>query len=152
MVSPEMPTIGAADSYLPRGKGGGAMNGFIWPSQGVMTSGYGQRWGRPHRGIDIAAPIGTTIVAAAPGVISYAGYNDGGFGYLVEVDHADGTMTRYAHNDRILVSVGQQVSQGEQISLMGSTGNSTGPHLHFEIHPGGQGAVNPMAYLPNNRG
>ena len=152
MVSPEMPTIGAADSYLPRGKGGGAMNGFIWPSQGVMTSGYGQRWGRPHRGIDIAAPIGTPIVAAAPGVISYAGYNDGGFGYLVEVDHADGTMTRYAHNDRILVSVGQQVSQGEQISLMGSTGNSTGPHLHFEIHPGGQGAVNPMAYLPNNRG
>lgn len=152
LVSPEMPTIGAADSYLPRGKGGGAMNGFIWPSQGVMTSGYGQRWGRPHRGIDIAAPIGTPIVASAPGVISYAGYNDGGFGYLVEVDHADGTMTRYAHNDRILVSVGQQVSQGEQISLMGSTGNSTGPHLHFEIHPGGQGAVNPMAYLPNNRG
>lgn len=151
MVSPEMPTIGAADSYLPRGKGG-AMNGFIWPSQGVMTSGYGQRWGRPHRGIDIAAPIGTPIVASAPGVISYAGYNDGGFGYLVEVDHADGTMTRYAHNDRILVSVGQQVNQGEQISLMGSTGNSTGPHLHFEIHPGGQGAVNPMAYLPNNRG
>ena len=91
-------------------------------------------------------------MAAAPGVISYAGYNDGGFGYLVEVDHADGTMTRYAHNDRILVSVGQQVGQGEQISLMGSTGNSTGPHLHFEIHPGGQGAVNPMAYLPNNRG
>ena len=151
MVSPQMPTIGTADSYLPRGKGG-AMNGFIWPSQGVMTSGYGQRWGRPHRGIDIAAPIGTPIVAAAPGVISYAGYNDGGFGYLVEVDHADGTMTRYAHNDRILVSVGQQVNQGEQISLMGSTGNSTGPHLHFEIHPGGQGAVNPMAYLPNNRG
>ncbi len=152
MVSPELPTIGAADRYLPRGKGGGAMNGFIWPSQGVMTSGFGQRWGRPHRGIDIAAPIGTPIVASAPGVVSYAGYNDGGFGYLVEVDHADGTMTRYAHNDRILVSVGQQVSQGEQISLMGSTGNSTGPHLHFEIHPGGQGAVNPMAYLPNNRG
>jgi len=151
MVSPEMPTIGAADSYLPRGKGG-AMNGFIWPAQGVMTSGYGQRWGRPHRGIDIAAPIGTPIVASAPGVISYAGYNDGGFGYLVEVDHADGTMTRYAHNDRILVSAGQQVNQGEQISLMGSTGNSTGPHLHFEIHPGGQGAVNPMAYLPSNRG
>jgi len=152
MVSPEMPTIGAADSYLPRGKGGGAMNGFIWPAQGVMTSGYGQRWGRPHRGIDIAAPIGTPIVASAPGVISYAGYNNGGFGYLVEVDHADGTMTRYAHNDRILVSVGKQVNQGEQISLMGSTGNSTGPHLHFEIHPSGKGAVNPIALLPSNRG
>ena len=151
MVSPAMPTIGAADSYLPRGKGG-AMNGFIWPARGVLTSGYGQRWGRPHRGIDIAAPIGTPIVAAAPGVISYAGYNDGGFGYLVEVDHADGTMTRYAHNSRLLVKAGQQVNQGEQVSEMGSTGFSTGPHLHFEIHPGGKGAVNPIALLPNNRG
>ncbi len=151
MVSPEMPTIGAADSYLPRGKSG-AMNGFIWPAQGVLTSGYGQRWGRPHRGIDIAAPVGTPIVAAAPGVIGYSGYNDGGFGYLVEVDHADGTMTRYAHNSRLLVKAGQQVSQGEQISEMGSTGFSTGPHLHFEVHPGGKGAVNPIAYLPNNRG
>lgn len=151
MVSPEMPTIGAADSYLPRGKGG-AMNGFIWPARGVLTSGYGQRWGRPHRGIDIAAPIGTPIVAAAPGVVAYSGYNDGGFGYLVEVDHADGTMTRYAHNSRLLVKAGQQVNQGEQISEMGSTGFSTGPHLHFEVHPGGQGAVNPIAYLPSNRG
>ena len=151
MVSPEMPTIGAADSYLPRGKGG-AMNGFIWPARGVLTSGYGQRWGRPHRGIDIAAPIGTPIVAAAPGVVTYSGYNDGGFGYLVEVDHADGTMTRYAHNSRLLVKAGQQVNQGEQVSEMGSTGFSTGPHLHFEIHPGGKGAVNPIAYLPNNRG
>jgi len=151
MVAPDMPSIGAAESYLPR-KGGGATAGLIWPAQGTFTSGYGPRWGRMHRGIDIAAPVGTPIVAAAPGVVSYAGYNDGGFGYLVEIDHADGTMTRYAHNDRILVSVGQQVNQGEQISLMGSTGFSTGPHLHFEVHPGGQGAVNPMAFLPNNRG
>jgi murein DD-endopeptidase MepM/ murein hydrolase activator NlpD len=151
LVSPEMPTIGAADSYLPRGKGGGIAN-MVWPAQGTFTSGYGPRWGRMHRGIDIAAPVGTPIVAAAPGVVSYAGYNDGGFGYLVEIDHADGSMTRYAHNDRILVSVGQQVSQGQQVSEMGSTGNSTGPHLHFEVHPGGQGAVNPMAFLPNNRG
>jgi murein DD-endopeptidase MepM/ murein hydrolase activator NlpD len=151
MVSPAMPTIGAADSYLPRGKGG-AMNGFIWPARGVLTSGYGQRWGRPHRGIDIAAPIGTPVVAAAPGIIGYSGYNDGGFGYLVEIDHADGTMTRYAHNSRLLVKAGQQVSQGEQISEMGSTGFSTGPHVHFEVHPGGKGAVNPIAYLPTNRG
>lgn len=150
MVSPEMPTIGPADSYLPRGKSG-AVNGFIWPARGVLTSGYGQRWGRLHRGIDIAAPVGTPIVAAAPGVIGYAGYNDGGFGYLVEVDHADGTMTRYAHNNRILVKAGQQVNQGEQVAEMGSTGFSTGPHLHFEIHPSGKGAVNPIAYLPNNR-
>ncbi len=151
MVSPAMPTIGAADSYLPGGKGG-AMNGFIWPARGVLTSGYGQRWGRPHLGIDIAAPVGTPVVAAAPGIIGYSGYNDGGFGYLVEIDHADGTMTRYAHNSRLLVKAGQQVSQGEQISEMGSTGFSTGPHVHFEVHPGGKGAVNPIAYLPTNRG
>jgi murein DD-endopeptidase MepM/ murein hydrolase activator NlpD len=153
MVSPEMPAIGAAESYLPRtGGSGGATAGLIWPSQGALTSGYGPRWGRSHRGIDIAAPVGTPIVAAASGVVSYAGYNDGGFGYLVEIDHADGSMTRYAHNDRILVNVGQQVNQGDQVSLMGSTGFSTGPHLHFEVHPAGQGAVNPMAFLPNNRG
>ncbi len=149
MVSPEMPAIGAAETYLPRKGGGGAASGLIWPSQGTFTSGYGPRWGRMHRGIDIAAPVGTPIVAAASGVVSYAGYNDGGFGYLVEIDHADGSMTRYAHNDRILVNVGQQVGQGDQVALMGSTGFSTGPHLHFEVHPGGQGAVNPMAFLPN---
>ena len=148
MAAPQMPSIGTSDSYLPQGKG--AMKGYIWPAQGVFTSGYGWRWGRMHKGIDVAGPVGTPIVAAAPGVVSYAGYNDGGFGYLVEVDHADGSMTRYAHNNRILVSNGQQVAQGQQVAEMGSTGFSTGPHLHFEIHTP-QGAMNPMAYLPNDR-
>jgi len=150
MVSPQMPTIGSSESYLPSGKA--AMKGYIWPAEGALTSGYGQRWGRMHRGIDVAAPVGTPIVAAAPGVVSFSGWNDGGYGYLVEVDHADGSMTRYAHNSRLLVSSGQTVGQGQQISEMGSTGFSTGPHLHFEIHPSGQGAVNPMAFLPNDRG
>ena len=149
MAAPQMPSIGTSDSYLPQGKG--AMKGYIWPAQGVFTSGYGWRWGRMHKGIDVAGPVGTPIVASAPGVVSYAGYNDGGFGYLVEIDHADGSMTRYAHNSRILVSSGQQVAQGQQVSEMGSTGFSTGPHLHFEIHSP-QGTVNPMAYLPNDRG
>jgi murein DD-endopeptidase MepM/ murein hydrolase activator NlpD len=72
-----------------------------------------------------------------------------GFGYVVEVEHEDGTMTRYAHNDRILVKDGQQVNQGQQISEMGTTGHSTGPHLHFEVHPRGGAAVNPMAFLNN---
>ena len=148
MAAPQMPSIGTSDSYLPQGKG--SMKGYIWPAQGVFTSGYGWRWGRMHKGIDVAGPVGTPIVAAAPGVVSYAGYNDGGFGYLVEIDHADGSMTRYAHNNRILVSNGQQVAQGQQVSEMGSTGFSTGPHLHFEIHTP-QGAMNPMAYLPNDR-
>ena len=148
MAAPQMPSIGTSDSYLPQGKG--AMKGYIWPAQGVFTSGYGPRWGRMHKGIDVAGPVGTPIVASATGVVSYSGYNDGGFGYLVEIDHADGSMTRYAHNNRILVSNGQQVAQGQQVAEMGSTGFSTGPHLHFEIHSP-QGTVNPMAYLPNDR-
>ena len=151
MAAPQMPSIGTSDNYLPQGKGGGAMKGYIWPAQGLFTSGYGWRWGRMHKGIDVAGPVGTPIVASAPGVVSYSGYNDGGFGYLVEIDHADGSMTRYAHNSRLLVREGQQVAQGQQISEMGSTGFSTGPHLHFEIHSA-QGTVNPMAYLPNDRG
>jgi murein DD-endopeptidase MepM/ murein hydrolase activator NlpD len=143
MVAPNLPALGSGDVYLP----GGGSSGYVWPSRGVLSSGYGWRWGRMHRGIDIAASIGTPIVSVASGTVVYAGWNDGGYGYMVEVEHADGTMTRYAHNDRILVSKGQQVNQGQQISEMGSTGYSTGPHLHFEIHPRGQGAVNPLALI-----
>lgn len=146
MVSPELPPLASPDNYLP--KGSAVFTGYIWPAQGVLTSGYGWRWGRMHKGIDIAGPIGTPIVAAAPGVITYARWNDGGYGYLVEITHPDGSVTLYAHNDRILVREGQEVEQGQQVAEMGSTGFSTGPHLHFEIHPPGQGAVNPLAYLP----
>ncbi|MEG4072649.1 peptidoglycan DD-metalloendopeptidase family protein [Microcoleus sp. Pol14C2] len=149
MVSPELPPLSSPDTYLPNGKQQSA-NGFIWPSKGVLTSGYGWRWGRMHKGIDIAGPIGTPIVAASDGVVTYAQWNDGGYGYLVEITHPDGTETVYAHNSRILVQKGQKVAQGEQISEMGSTGFSTGPHLHFEIHPAGQGAINPMAFLPDD--
>ena len=148
-VSPELPPLSAPDNYLPGSPN--QFNGYIWPSKGVLTSGYGWRWGRMHKGIDIAAPIGTPIVAAADGVVVSAGWNSGGYGNLVEVRHPDGTVTRYAHNNRILVRQGQEVSQGQQISEMGSTGFSTGPHLHFEVHPGGGAAVNPMAFLPKNR-
>jgi murein DD-endopeptidase MepM/ murein hydrolase activator NlpD len=104
-----------------------------------------------HRGIDIAAPTGTPIFAAAPGVVVYARWNSGGYGNLVDIRHADGSLTRYGHNSRILVQEGQVVEQGQHISAMGSTGFSTGPHLHFEIHPPGRGAVNPMAFLPRRR-
>ncbi len=146
MVSPELPPLAPADSYLPNSPA--RFNGYIWPAEGVLTSGYGSRWGRMHRGIDIAAPVGTPIMAAAPGVIITAGWNDGGYGNLVEIQHPDGSVTLYAHNDRVLVREGQEVAQGEQVSEMGTTGFSTGPHLHFEIHPTGQGAVNPIAMLP----
>ncbi len=151
MVSPELPPLSSPDTYLPNGsKQQQSANGFIWPAKGVFTSGYGWRWGRMHKGIDVAGPIGTPIVAASDGVVTYAQWNDGGYGYLVEITHPDGTETIYAHNSRILVQKGQKVAQGEQISEMGSTGFSTGPHLHFEIHPAGAGAVNPMAFLPKD--
>jgi murein DD-endopeptidase MepM/ murein hydrolase activator NlpD len=144
----DLPPLPGADRLLPGDSTTPALTqGFTWPAQGVFTSGYGYRWGRMHRGIDIAGPVGTPIVAAAEGVVVTAGWNSGGFGNLVEVRHADGSKTLYAHSNRILVRVGQQVAQGEQIAEMGSTGRSTGPHLHFEIHPTGRGATNPMVFL-----
>ncbi len=146
MVSPQLPPLNGPEAYLPNSPA--IFNGYIWPANGVFTSGYGWRWGRMHNGIDIAAPVGTPIFAAAAGVVTFAGWNSGGYGNLVEIAHPDGSFTLYAHNQRLLVREGQEVEQGDQIAEMGSTGFSTGPHLHFEIHPAGQGAVNPMAYLP----
>ncbi|TVQ64959.1 MAG: M23 family metallopeptidase, partial [Spirulina sp. DLM2.Bin59] len=115
----------------------------------TLTSGYGPRWGRMHRGIDIAAPTGTPIYAAAAGEVISAGWNNGGYGNWVRIRHADGSITLYAHHSRVLVRTGDRVEQGQKIALMGSTGFSTGPHLHFEVHPAGRGAVNPMAFLPS---
>ncbi len=149
MVSPDLPPLGSVDAYLP-GKTD-KFNGYIWPAKGVLTSGYGYRWGRMHKGIDIAAPVGTPIFAAAAGVVITAGWNSGGYGYLVKIQHPDGSVTLYAHNNRIVVREGQTVAQGQQIADMGSTGYSTGPHSHFEVHRPGQGAVNPTAYLPKGQ-
>ncbi len=123
--------------------------GKVWPARGSFTSGFGRRWGRMHKGIDIAAPVGTPIVAADDGVVVVAGWDKGGYGKRVDIQHADGTRTLYGHSSRLLVAVGQQVKQGQQISAMGSTGRSTGPHLHFEFHVPGGSAVNPIAYLPS---
>jgi murein DD-endopeptidase MepM/ murein hydrolase activator NlpD len=124
--------------------------GFSWPTAGTITSRFGRRWGRMHKGIDIAGPIGTPINAAADGIVVAAGWQSGGYGNLVEIKHSDGTTTRYGHNSRISVSVGQVVRQGQQVAQMGSTGHSTGSHLHFEIRPSGGSAVNPIALLPTN--
>ena len=147
VVSPEMPIMPSAEEYLPEAPD--YFNGYIWPTHGTLTSGYGWRWGRMHRGIDVAGPVGTPIVSAAAGVVERAGWNSGGYGNLVEVRHADGSMTRYAHNSRITVRPGQRVAQGQHIADMGSTGYSTGPHLHFEVHLPNRGTVNPMAMLPS---
>jgi murein DD-endopeptidase MepM/ murein hydrolase activator NlpD len=128
-----------------RGSGVPSAAGFIWPVHGPVVSGYGPRWGRMHEGIDIAAGLGTPIWAAAAGTVIHAGWL-GGYGNLVVLDHGDGLATAYAHASAILVGVGQQVAQGETVSLVGSTGNSSGPHLHFEVRVNGS-AVDPLLYL-----
>jgi murein DD-endopeptidase MepM/ murein hydrolase activator NlpD len=127
------------------GSGTPSASGFIWPVNGPVVSGYGMRWGRLHEGIDISASTGTPIWAAAAGTVIYAGWL-GGYGNLVVVDHGNGLATAYAHASAILVAVGQQVAQGETVSLVGSTGNSSGPHLHFEVRVNGV-AVDPLLYL-----
>jgi hypothetical protein len=142
---PDLPNLPQVPQAPLPGSGPGD---YIWPTQGVFSSGYGWRWGRMHKGIDLANRTGTPIVAAKEGRVSFAGWHDGGYGYLVEISHADGSTTRYAHNSRLLVGQGQEVRQGEVISQMGSTGNSTGPHLHFEIIAPGMGAMNPLNFLP----
>jgi len=119
--------------------------GLIWPCDGVVVSGFGMRWGRMHEGIDIGCAYGTPNRAAASGTVIYAGWL-GGYGNLVVVDHGNGLSTAYAHASSILVSVGQTVSQGQTVSLVGSTGNSSGPHLHFEVRVNGV-AVDPLLYL-----
>lgn len=116
-----------------------------WPSQGVVTSNYGWRWLRMHNGMDIAGPIGTPIKAAKEGRVVYSGWM-GGYGYAVDIDHGGGVRTRYAHCSSLNVRVGEYVHRGQTIGAMGSTGNSTGSHLHFEVHVGGQ-AIDPRAYF-----
>ena len=119
---------------------------YIKPlSGGRKSSGYGKRWGRMHKGIDWACPVGTTIYASSAGTVMSAGYSSS-YGYNVLISHPDGKMTRYAHCSQLLVSAGEYVEQGETIAKSGNTGRSTGPHLHFEIYVNGV-AVNPEKYI-----
>jgi len=112
---------------------------------GTLTSSFGPRWGRMHNGIDLAANIGTPVIAAGSGRVIGAG-NEGGFGLLVTIDHGGGLVTAYAHLNQINVTPGQQISAGNSVGTVGSTGNSTGPHLHFETRVNGV-AYNPTQYL-----
>ena len=148
-VGPELPGISNPDDYLPDAPM--RFTGHIWPTKGVITSGYGPRWGRMHRGIDIAAPVGTPIVSSAPGEVITVGWDARGYGKFLKIRHPDGSVTLYGHNSRHLVRRGQKVEQGQKIAEMGNTGRSTGPHLHYEIRPKGRGPQDPMAFLPKNR-
>jgi murein DD-endopeptidase MepM/ murein hydrolase activator NlpD len=120
-------------------------SGFIWPVSGPVTSGFGWRWGRMHEGIDIAVPSGTPVHASASGRVIYAGWL-GGYGNLVVIDHGGGIATAYGHNTSIVAGYGSGVSQGQVVAYSGSTGHSTGPHVHFEVRVNGS-PVDPMGYL-----
>lgn len=117
---------------------------LIWPTQGFISQGFRKY---QHEGIDIAGASGTPIVAAASGTVVKVGWDDWGLGNAVTIKHLDGSITIYGHNRRLLVSKGQQVIPGQIIAEMGSTGNSTAPHLHFEVHPNGRIAVDPLRLL-----
>jgi len=134
--------LGSAGGGGPIRRGGGR---FIVPTNGSFTSPFGMRWGRLHAGVDIAAPIGTPIRAADSGRVAIAGPT-GGYGNYTCIQHGGNLSTCYGHQSRIGVSVGASVRQGQVIGAVGNTGNSTGPHLHFEVRVGGS-PVNPMGYL-----
>ena len=130
------------DEVLPKGRP--VRDGWISSYYGYRTNPFtgGREW---HPGVDIAGKMGEPVVAVAAGIVIYAS-KDGGYGNLVEINHGNGFVTRYGHNSKILVKVGQTVSKGQEISLMGSTGRSTGPHVHFEVWRSGV-RVNPIKYL-----
>jgi hypothetical protein len=120
---------------------------FIWPSTNHWISGYDFSLSANHPGIDIGGQTGNAIFAADSGVIVYSGWNDLGYGYVIVIDHGNGWQTTYAHLSQIYAGCGASVTQGATIGLMGSTGNSTGPHLHFEMYSDTYGKVNPHQFL-----
>ncbi|GEM_PF-1043873 len=122
-----------------------ASPGFIWPVTGMLTT-YFSGW---HNGIDIANAVGTPVRAAQAGRVVYSGWDGSGYGYMVRIDHGNGLQTLYGHASRLLVQTGEYVDQGQTIMLMGSTGRSTGPHVHFSIFQGGGfSGLNPLKFLP----
>jgi lipoprotein NlpD len=128
----------------------GGQTSFRWPLASgriIVGSPFGTREGRPHEGIDLPAPVGTPVFAAADGRVAYAGNGIRGYGNLIVVRHAGDLLTVYAHNSVLLVAPGQPVRAGDRIALVGQSGHATGPHLHFEVRAG-QIPRNPMGFLP----
>ncbi len=117
-----------------------------WPVEGIVSSGFGRRWGRAHDGIDLAVAEGTPVRAACDGVVAYAGEKLRGYGRLVIVAHAPGLATVYAHNSRLLVREGERVARGGVLALSGQTGHATAPHVHFEVRQDDR-PRDPLKYL-----
>jgi murein DD-endopeptidase MepM/ murein hydrolase activator NlpD len=144
--SPSPTPIPTPASTTRRVPGGQPEPPLAWPLEGVLYGRYGVRAGRRHDGIDIAAPEGTPVLAAADGTVIYAG-EQSGYGSIVILRHANGLVTLYAHNSRLLVEDGDRVSRGQPIARVGQTGRTTGPHLHFEVRQGTR-PKNPLLFLP----
>jgi murein DD-endopeptidase MepM/ murein hydrolase activator NlpD len=146
LKAPKTQIVAKGTRPVPASKGTGK---FLRPISGKISSRYGYRtvYGRSnfHSGVDIANRIGTPVKAADGGVVTFAGWK-GSYGYMVEIDHGGGFKTRYAHNSKIYVKVGQRVYQGKTISAVGNTGRSTGPHVHFEVLKYGK-TQNPESYI-----
>ena len=122
---------------------GSSSTRLLWPTDARRITQY-YTW--RHGGVDIAGPSGTTIYAAEEGIIEVAGWNRGGYGYYIIIDHGGGLKTLYAHNSKLQVAAGDRVERGQRIANVGSTGRSTGPHLHFEVRLRG-GRTNPLNYI-----
>ncbi len=137
---------GAEEPLLPSAQAGKAP--LRWPlAAPVLTSLFGKRWGREHEGIDMSAPSGTPVLASADGEVIYAGNQVRGYGNMVVIQHDGDMLTVYAHNSVLLVKTGDRVSVGKPIAKVGSTGRSTGPHLHFELRRG-ESPRDPLPFLP----
>jgi murein DD-endopeptidase MepM/ murein hydrolase activator NlpD len=115
------------------------------PSRGAITSRFGPRRLGSHHGVDIRAKTGTPVKAAMAGKVTFAGWRNNIYGNMVIIDHGNGTVTRYAHNSRVVVKRGQKVAKGQTVARSGNTGRSTGPHIHFEVIRNGK-HVNPLQY------
>jgi murein DD-endopeptidase MepM/ murein hydrolase activator NlpD len=150
-VAPERAAVLTHESDDPPGCAGvpGAA-GLRWPLQGRVTSVFGEREGRQHRGIDIAGRYGMGIRAAAAGTVAFSGHK-AHYGRVVIVDHPAGVSTVYAHNEDLYVYAGLPVERGQVIAEIGSSGRSTGPHLHFEVRIA-EHAVDPLGCLPPRQG
>jgi murein DD-endopeptidase MepM/ murein hydrolase activator NlpD len=142
----DAPSAGGAGGGSSAGSGAAPAGGFIWPVSAPITSPFGMRWGTLHPGLDLGAPYGTPIHAAAAGTVVWCGW-ESGYGNFVVIDHGGGIATAYGHQSRIAVSCNEQVAQGQVIGYVGSTGFSTGAHLHFEVRVNGS-PVDPLGYLP----
>ena len=144
---PAKPTNSGTNNIKVHNNSGGILG---WPTVGgYISSPFGQRWGRPHNGIDIARTdrsVKPPILAAESGVVETAEFQSNGYGKVVVINHGNGLKTKYAHLDSISVSTGQSVERGQQIGIMGQTGNSTGIHLHIEVYENGS-LRNPASYL-----